>query len=346
MFLLPSGWIDEKQTHKQQVVSSIDSSWKEEMGLRNDFNTGENSRLLDTDTSSNENDASQTFYRKNNSNPATNPIASDSATKQIIKRYLPAAARVAPMWWVSNYFYNYALSYTTITSSTIISNMGCVFTFLFAWAAGQERYHNIKLLGVVLAFLGSVLTSVHDGGSESEPTSPLDSTDTLQNTNTNDKLWGDFAGLMSALGHAGYTVMVRKVNANDDGLSMPLLLAFIGLLHMVFLGPLALYKVIYSNLFQTTIVGLQQVPSIIHPVERWQIFSCLIVKGLFGNLLPDYFWGRAIVLTSATVATVGLNVTIPLAFLSDALIMQRAVFTTTTVIGAIMVIVGFLFVNI
>ena len=37
---------------------------------------------------------------------------------------------------------------------------------------------------------------------------------------------------------------------------------------------------------------------------------CLLLKGLFDNVLSDYFWARAVVLTSATVATVGLGLTI------------------------------------
>ena len=35
------------------------------------------------------------------------------------------------------------------------------------------------------------------------------------------------------------------------------------------------------------------------------------------NVLSDYLWARAVVLTTPTVATVGLSLTIPLAFISD-----------------------------
>ena len=35
------------------------------------------------------------------------------------------------------------------------------------------------------------------------------------------------------------------------------------------------------------------------------------------NVLSDYLWARAVVLTTPTVATVGLSLTIPLAFVSD-----------------------------
>lgn len=52
------------------------------------------------------------------------------------------------------------------------------------------------------------------------------------------------------------------------------------------------------------------------------ILGFIVLNGLCDNVLSDYLWARAIVLTSPTVATVGLSLTIPLAFLSDALLGQ------------------------
>lgn len=79
----------------------------------------------------------------------------------------------------------------------------------------------------------------------------------------------------------------------------------------------------------------------------WFVLFCLIVKGLFDNVLSDYLWARGIILTSATVATVGLGLTIPLALLSDLFIMNRSdVWTFESVFGAMLVLFGFIFVNI
>lgn len=284
---------------------------------------GENSPLLVNNVTT----KSATFHPSKDSNQR---IEHDVKNK-IMKQHMLAAIHVAPFWWLSNYCYNYSLSYTTITSSTIISNMGCVFTFLFSLGIGQEKYKNIKLLGVVLAFLGSVLTSLNDISPVSSETSTVES-NTIY---TNAKLWGDFAALLSALGHAGYTVMIRKVNPTNDCLNMSLLLGFVGLLLMLLLGPYAFYTVMTGVLFKTSNIYCRS----------WKIFAWLFLKGLFGNLLPDYFWGQSILLTSPTLATVGLNVTIPLAFISDTYIMHRDTITLSSVLGSILVIIGFLFVN-
>ena len=60
----------------------------------------------------------------------------------------------------------------------------------------------------------------------------------------------------------------------------------------------------------------------------------------------DYLWLRAVLLTNATVATVGLGLTIPLAFGSDLVMGKPDVLTVASIGGAMTVLVGFVLVNI
>ena len=60
----------------------------------------------------------------------------------------------------------------------------------------------------------------------------------------------------------------------------------------------------------------------------------------------DYLWLRAVLLTNATVATVGLGLTIPLAFGSDLLLGKPNVLTPSSIFGALTVLSGFVLVNI
>lgn len=71
----------------------------------------------------------------------------------------------------------------------------------------------------------------------------------------------------------------------------------------------------------------------------------IIVKGLFDNVLSDFLWARAILLTSPTVATVGLSMTIPLAMLSD-LVFKGLAPTWQVLLGSVLVTVGFVGVNV
>lgn len=69
------------------------------------------------------------------------------------------------------------------------------------------------------------------------------------------------------------------------------------------------------------------------------------MNGLCNSVLSDYLWARSVVLTSPTVATIGMSITIPLAMISD-LIIQSVIPGYLAIIGAILVIIGFGLVNV
>lgn len=71
----------------------------------------------------------------------------------------------------------------------------------------------------------------------------------------------------------------------------------------------------------------------------------MVLSGLFNNVISDYLWARSVVLTSSTVATVGLSITIPLAMVSDFFV-QTKVPGTLSSLGAVLVVIGFGLVNI
>jgi solute carrier family 35, member F5 len=242
-----------------------------------------------------------------------------------------AAARIAPVWFLANWCYNSSLAYTSITSSTVLASTGSVFTFLFAVCSGDERFGWVKLIGVLLGVSGSVATAFTDVSNADTDDAMTPSS--LQAAGCEDDacfekpLLGDFLGLMSAIGYGVYAVQTRLYCPHDESLySMQLLLGYIGLICMVGLSPIALW--------QWTGVKMSL-----------EVFGFLAVKGLFDNVLSDYLWLRAVILTSATVATVGLGLTIPLAFMSDLWQGAEDVITFGSVSGALLVLFGFVLVN-
>jgi hypothetical protein len=75
------------------------------------------------------------------------------------------------------------------------------------------------------------------------------------------------------------------------------------------------------------------------------IVGFLVLSGLCDNVLSDYLWARSVLLTSPTVATIGMSITIPLAMASDA-ILNGGQPDLTAIAGALLVLVGFCMVNI
>lgn len=249
--------------------------------------------------------------------------------------HIKMALKIAPLWFCSNYFYNLSLAYTSITSSTVLSSTGSVFTFIFAVMFGDEKFTRWKVLGVLVAFCGSISTSFHDATQAESDAS---------DGNYRFQLWGDAAGLLSAVGYGGYTVMVRTLcEPCENRMSMQLFLGYIGLINAMILMPILFWTLNQMNGSQN---NDEEQDDGVHKLTKF-VLLCLIIKGLLDNVLSDYLWARAIILTSATVATVGLGLTIPMALLSDIFIMGRGnLISPTSIFGALSVLTGFVFVNI
>jgi solute carrier family 35 protein F5 len=226
-----------------------------------------------------------------------------------------AALKIAPTWFFANWSYNTSLRYTSITSSTVLASTGSLFAFLFAVLSRDETFQWIKLAGVVMGVGGCVLTALSD------------------NNNNNDEhenaLWGDALGLLGAIGYGGYAVQTRILCPHDETLySMQVLLGYIGLICFVGLAPICIWQ--FAHGVKLTLV----------------LFGYLFIKGLFDNVISDYLWLRAVILTNATVATVGLGLTIPLAFASDIVMDTANVVNVKSLLGAFCVLVGFVLVNV
>jgi solute carrier family 35 protein F5 len=75
------------------------------------------------------------------------------------------------------------------------------------------------------------------------------------------------------------------------------------------------------------------------------VLLTLIGKGLLDNVLSDYMWARAVLMTkSATVATIGLSLTIPLSMAVDFVLNQKSPWAIEA-IGALLVLSAFVMVG-
>jgi solute carrier family 35 protein F5 len=165
---------------------------------------------------------------------------------------------------------------------------------------------------------------------------------------------GDIAGLLSAVGYGAYTVLLRHLcPKEEDRMSMQLLFGYVGLLNMIILFPVAIFLLSptpsrdhappeYGPDDAATADGSTATTTL-----TWTILLFLILKGLLDNVISDYLWARAVILTSATVASVGLGLTIPMAFVADSIMGDPDVERHLgDVLGAVCVLFGFVFVNI
>ncbi|GMH94685.1 hypothetical protein TrST_g5795 [Triparma strigata] len=76
----------------------------------------------------------------------------------------------------------------------------------------------------------------------------------------------------------------------------------------------------------------------------WTILGSITYVALIDNLLSDYLWAKSVVYTSATVATVGLALTVPVAVLIDWI--EGGGVGWARLVGSGLVVVGFVGINI
>ena len=174
---------------------------------------------------------------------------------------LKIALVVSPLWFIANCFYNYSLFMTSITNSTIISNLSGSFTLAFSYIAGVEDVTIPKILGVVLCFAGAIVATMQDVRSQSNFAGPS-------------SFWGDLVALFAAIGYGVYTTIIRKKISNDHGISMQLLLGYIGLVNLILLLPVLIIFCLldYGNILAATST----------------ILGYIIITGILDNALSDY----------------------------------------------------------
>ncbi|CBI37320.3 unnamed protein product, partial [Vitis vinifera] len=245
----------------------------------------------------------------------------DSKGRWTRTRVAKASLLVCPFWFLAQLTFNLSLEYTTVTSNTILSSASSLFTFLVALVFLGEKFTWVKLISVLLCMGGTIIVSLGDSetGLSAIATNPL---------------LGDIFALVSAALYAVYITLIRKNIPDDDGksgqVSMAQFLGFLGLFNLLIFLPVALIL---------NFTKLEPFYTL-----TWKQLGLIVGKGLLDNVLSDYLWAKAILLTSTTVATAGLTIQVPLAAVVDSLTGNAPNFMDY--IGAAAVMAGFAGINI
>ncbi|XP_056170421.1 uncharacterized vacuolar membrane protein YML018C [Syzygium oleosum] len=231
---------------------------------------------------------------------------------------------ICPFWFFAQLTLNLSLKYTTVTSNTILSTASSLFTYLISLAFLGEKFTWVKMISVLLCMGGTIIVSVGDSGSDSS----------LRATATNPVL-GDILALVSAALYAVYITLVRKKLPDDDDekqgqASMAQFLGYLGLFNLLIFLPVALV-LNFAKLEPFTYL-------------TWEQVGLIVGKGLSDNVLSDYLWAKASLLTTTTVATAGLTIQVPLAAVVDSLTGNAP--HLMDYLGAVAVMIGFAGINI
>ncbi|KAG0614084.1 hypothetical protein M758_6G150100 [Ceratodon purpureus] len=208
---------------------------------------------------------------------------------------------------------------TPLQSNTILSSASSLFTFLFSLALLNEKFKWSKLLSVFLCMIGTIIVTLADStGSEGVYKKAW---------------WGDILCLFSALVYALYSTLLRKrlpdEEAGEGKASTALFFGYLGLFNAILLGPVALI-LHFTGLETFRRLTLSQV-------------GLIVGKGLLDNVLSDYLWAKAVLLTTPTAATTGLTIQVPIAGVVDSL--RGNIPSPLNILGAVAILLGFFGIN-
>jgi EamA-like transporter family len=139
---------------------------------------------------------------------------------------------LCPLWFLANCCYNYSLLYTSVASSTVISNLSGGFTLFFSWLYGVEKVTTAKLVGLGFCFVGVAMTAMGDKNASSG-----------DGPGTGSSILGDSMAVFGAAVYGLYTTVLRVKVADDESGEMQLLLGYMGLVNAVIFSPILLLMV-------------------------------------------------------------------------------------------------------
>ncbi|CCE82333.1 Piso0_002054 [Millerozyma farinosa CBS 7064] len=228
------------------------------------------------------------------------------------------------LWFTANLVTNASLSYTSVTSQTILSTTSSFFTLIIGYIFSVEKINQNKIAGILLSFAGVVIVTEVDYSTPDNP----DISQILA-------LGGNLLALSGAAIYGIYTILLKiKVTVKnfnkEKELNTHLFFGFVGLFSMVFLWPV----IIILHLFEVERFALP---------KEGETIVLLSVNALI-TLISDYCWCKAVLLTSPLTVTVGLSLTIPIAMVGD-WILEGFILNWWYLFGAFIVGMGFFIIN-
>jgi len=215
------------------------------------------------------------------------------------------------LFFLGNYSYQLALSFTEAGIVNVLSTSSCLFTLILSAlfpSTSSDRLSLTKVVSVLFTISGVILVSYSD--LKLEEGIPLGS------------LWT----LSGALFYSTYIVFLRRKIDHEDKLDVPMFFSFVGLFCFLFLWPF--FFILHVTGYETF-----EVPN------RTQLLA-IGLNGVVGTVLSELLWLLGCFYTSSLIATLSISLTIPLTTFADVLV-KRVAYDQLFYIGSIPMFVSF-----
>ncbi|CAI2371813.1 unnamed protein product [Moneuplotes crassus] len=237
----------------------------------------------------------------------------DMSRREMTKVELKTALLCFPIFFGSITLYYFSLSLTTYSSTMILGNISSVFVFIFAILILGHAFCFIKCGATITCVVGVLIIALSD----------------KEDFQAANPILGDLLAVCSSLTLGLYSTLLAKLVPPkiENEVSFSNILAFIGLLCLLTLWPLLI-------IFHFS--GLEP-----FELPKGITIAYLIINIIFGTLLFDYCWGRAILLIGPLVSNTSVLLVVPLSIIIDNLFIKSS-FSWQYYLGTIFIVVGFL----
>lgn len=184
-----------------------------------------------------------------------------------------------------------------------------------------EKMNLVKIMAVLISLVGVSFVSYSDTKELSQETVEQQVSPII----------GDILALLGAFFYGCYTTLLKLKIGDEDRIDMPLFFGFVGAFNLLFLWPVI-------PILNYTGLETFEIPM------NGTLWAVIIINAFIGTFVSDYLWLVSMLMTSPLVVTLGISLTIPLALMGDVLF-KGFVPNLNYILGALLVVVGFLAVN-
>lgn len=228
-----------------------------------------------------------------------------------LKDTVKLSAQFCILWFLANFATNASLAYTSVASQTMLSSTSSFFTLFIGALGNVETVTTSKLFGSILSFLGIALVTQSDSFQGHLPIKPVDvnfgePTDDLSSWNS---LIGNSLAIAGAMFYGIYSTLLKIKVRDENMINMKFFFGFVGLFTLLFMWP------------SLIILHYMRWERFVIPTNPKVIFIILLNMSI--TFVSDYFWAKAMLLTTPLTVTVGLSITIPVAMFGDILFKHK-----------------------
>lgn len=206
---------------------------------------------------------------------------------------------------IFNVLQNQGLRYAGATDSAILVAMSPVFIALLSWLVLKEKISRLQILGIVIAFVGSVIIA-SNGSVENGAYDKL-------------RLFGDLLVVLSSLVWAIFSINLKKLLTHYPPLTI---MTYSTLIGTIFLVPFALLE------FPVNITSVS-----------WAGWLNVLYLGLLASALGNLIWNAALDKVSPVTAGAYLYLS-PVVSAVVAFILFQELPTIYTIVGGLIILLG------